>query len=161
MADAWYDFVKKVKELSDNNVIFRDSLWAKPFAVKASSPIEDDYSKYMREEIYPAFTDNFMSFGDNNKRVSNIEIAKMVFKIMKQNNLTKLTQNNYLKSVKDRPGHDKRYALNTSYFNKTIGYKIKFDLSLGLKNTIEWYIKNITWLKSTKKSYNFKSLGLL
>ena len=97
----------------------------------------------------------------SNKRVSNIEIAKMVFKIMKQNNLTKLTQNNYLKSVKDRPGHDKRYALNTSYFNKTIGYKMKFDLSLGLKNTIEWYIKNITWLKSTKKSYNFKRLGLL
>jgi hypothetical protein len=72
VADAWYDFVKKVKELSDNNVIFRDSPWAKPFAVKAWSPIEDDYSKYMREEIYPAFTDNFMSFGDNNKRVSNI-----------------------------------------------------------------------------------------
>jgi dTDP-glucose 4,6-dehydratase len=95
------------------------------------------------------------------RRASNIEIAKIVFKIMKQKNLTKLKENNFLKSVKDRPGHDKRYALNTTYFKKTIGYKMKFNLSLGLRNTIEWYIKNIKWLKSTKKSYSFKRLGLL
>ena len=97
----------------------------------------------------------------SSQRVSNIEIAKIVFKIMKQNNLTKLNKSNFLKTVKDRPGHDKRYALNTSFFKKTINYRMKFNLSLGLKNTIEWYIKNIKWLKSTKKSYNFKRLGLL
>ena len=97
----------------------------------------------------------------SNQRVSNIEIAKIVFRIMKQNNLTKLNKNNFLKTVKDRPGHDKRYALNTTFFKKTIGYRMKFNLSLGLKDTIEWYIKNIKWLKCTKKSYNFKRLGLL
>tara|TARA_Y200000002_G_scaffold66645_1_gene51516 strand:- start:7957 stop:8979 length:1023 start_codon:yes stop_codon:yes gene_type:complete len=97
----------------------------------------------------------------SNKRVSNIQIAKIVFKIMKHNNLTKLNKNNFLKTVKDRPGHDKRYALNINFFRKTVGYRMKFDLSLGLKNTIEWYVKNIKWLKSTKKSYNFKRLGLL
>ena len=80
---------------------------------------------------------------------------------MKHNNLTKLNKNNFLKTVKDRPGHDKRYALNINFFRKTVGYRMKFNLSLGLKNTIEWYIKNIKWLKSTKKSYNFKRLGLL
>jgi dTDP-glucose 4,6-dehydratase len=97
----------------------------------------------------------------SSQRVSNIEIAKIVFKIMKQNNLTKLNKSNFLKTVKDRPGHDKRYALNTSFFKKTISCRMKFNLSLGLKNTIDWYIKNIKWLKSTKKSYNFKRLGLL
>lgn len=73
VADAWYDFAKKIRELADNNIIYRDSPWAKPFVVKAWSPIEDDYNKYMREEVYPAFTDNFMSFGDNNKKVLNIQ----------------------------------------------------------------------------------------
>ena len=95
------------------------------------------------------------------QRVSNIEIAKIVFKIMKRSNLTKLKENNFLKNVSDRPGHDKRYALNSTFFKKTINYKMKFNLSLGLKNTIEWYIKNRKWLKSTKKSYKFKRLGLL
>ena len=73
----------------------------------------------------------------------------------------KLKENNFLKNVSDRPGHDKRYALNSTFFKKTINYKMKFNLSLGLKNTIEWYIKNRKWLKSTKKSYKFKRLGLL
>ena len=96
----------------------------------------------------------------SSQRISNIEIAKIVFKIMKQNNLTKLKKNNFLKNVIDRPGHDKRYALNTAFFKKTVNYKMKFKLSVGLKKTIEWYINNKKWLKNTKKSYNFKRLGL-
>ena len=80
---------------------------------------------------------------------------------MKQQNLTKLKKNNFLKNVSDRPGHDKRYALDTTFFKKNINYRMKFNLSLGLKITIEWYIKNRNWLKSRKKSYNFKRLGLL
>ena len=101
-----------------------------------------------------------INIGSNN-RVSNLEIAKTVFKIMKENNLTILNKNNFLKKVIDRPGHDKRYALNTAFFKKTIGYRMKYNLTIGLKNTIEWYIENKKWLKSTKKSYNFKRLGLL
>ena len=38
---------------------------------------------------------------------------------------------------------------------------MKYNLAVGLKNTIEWYIENKKWLKNTKKSYNFKRLGLL
>jgi len=97
----------------------------------------------------------------SNSRVSNLEIAKTVFKIMKKNNLTILNKDNFLKKVIDRPGHDKRYALNTAFFKKTVGYKMKYNLAVGLKNTIEWYIENKKWLKNTKKSYNFKRLGLL
>ena len=80
---------------------------------------------------------------------------------MKKNNLTKLNKNNFLTTVKDRPGHDRRYALNTAFFKKTIGYRMKFNLLKGLICTIEWYFKNQKWLRSTKKSYNFKRLGLL
>ncbi len=72
VADAWYDFARKIRELADNNIIFRDSPWAKPFIVKAWNPIQDEYSKYMREEVYPVFTDDFMTFGSNNKKVKNI-----------------------------------------------------------------------------------------
>ena len=97
----------------------------------------------------------------SSQRVSNIEIAKIIFKIMKQHNLTKLKKNNFLRNVSDRPGHDKRYALDTSFYKKNINYRMKFNLSLGLKITIEWYIKNRKWIKSTKKSYNFERLGLL
>lgn len=73
VADAWYDFVLKVRELADNNVIFRDSPWAKPFVVKAWSPIENEYDGYMRQEVYQVFADEFMTFGNNNKKVKNIK----------------------------------------------------------------------------------------
>jgi dTDP-glucose 4,6-dehydratase len=58
-------------------------------------------------------------------RISNLEIAKTVFKIMKSQNLTKLKDNNFVKMVKDRPGHDKRYALNTNFLKKILIIKLK------------------------------------
>ena len=94
-------------------------------------------------------------------RVTNIEIAKTIFEIMRSKNLTKLKSNDYLKMVKDRPGHDKRYALSTKIFKKMINYKIKKNLYIGLKETITWYIENSKWVKDVNKSYNFKRLGLI
>ena len=94
-------------------------------------------------------------------RISNLEIAKTVFKIMKSQNLTNLEDNNFVKMVKDRPGHDKRYALNINLFKKNINYKIKKDLYLGLTETVNWYIENNKWVKNVNKSYNFKRLGLI
>ena len=94
-------------------------------------------------------------------RITNLDLAKLLFKIMKQRSLTKLKKNNFLKNVKDRPGHDIRYALNSSFFKKNIKLKISKNLKNGLIRTIDWYIENKKWLKSVKKSYNFKRLGLI
>ena len=69
------------------------------------------------------------------KRITNIEIANMIFKIMKSKKLTNLNKQNFLKIVKDRPGHDERYALNTEFFKKNIQYKIKKNLVIGLEDT--------------------------
>ena len=46
-----------------------------------------------------------------------------------------------IKFVNDRPGHDLRYALNSSKIKK-LGWRSKTKLSDGLKHTIEWYLKN-------------------
>ena len=97
----------------------------------------------------------------SNYRISNIDIANIVFKIMKKKNLTKLESKKYLKKVKDRPGHDQRYALNTKLFKEIIHYKMEYNIVSGLKKTIEWYTNNSKWLKNTKKSYHYKRLGLI
>ena len=94
------------------------------------------------------------------KRVSNIEISKIVFNLMKSKNLTKLSNTKYLKKVKDRPGHDQRYALNSELFKSFTRYKMKVNLRSGLNETINWYIKNKNWLKKTKTKYKYKRLGL-
>lgn len=94
-------------------------------------------------------------------RVSNIEIATLIFKIMKSKGLTDLSKKKFLRTVRDRPGHDERYALNTSLFKKIINYRIQKSLKIGLEDTINWYLNNKNWLKSTHKTYNYKRLGLI
>ncbi|MDA9731067.1 GDP-mannose 4,6-dehydratase [Candidatus Pelagibacter sp.] len=97
----------------------------------------------------------------SNKQITNMKIATTIFKIMKSKNLTKLNKSNFIKTVKDRPGHDERYALNTNFFKRNINYKIKKSLVIGLEDTINWYLDNKDWLKSILKKYNYKRLGLI
>lgn len=48
--------------------------------------------------------------------------------------------------IKDRPGHDKRYAINASKINKELGWKPSVTFEEGLKRTIDWYLENEDWL---------------
>ena len=79
VADAWYDFSRKIKELANNNVIYRDSPWAKPYAVKAWTPISDFYDSYMRENVFPVFNSLFMGTNNNNEKVKNISDFMKLF----------------------------------------------------------------------------------
>jgi len=59
-----------------------------------------------------------------------------------------------IKFVKDRPGHDKRYAIDASKLNKELGWKPSVTFEQGLTNTIDWYLNNKTWLDNiTSGSY--------
>ena len=50
--------------------------------------------------------------------------------------------------IKDRPGHDKRYAVDANKINKELGWKPSITFEEGLDKTIEWYINNSEWLES-------------
>ena len=52
--------------------------------------------------------------------------------------------------VKDRPGHDRRYAIDWSKAKKQLGYEPLFDFDTYLKETVDWYIKNKDWWQSVK-----------
>jgi len=96
----------------------------------------------------------------SNARVDNFTIAKKIFSILKSKNKTKLKNNNYYKFVKDRPGHDLRYALNSSRFYKKSNFKIKNKIDKGLSKTIGWYLNNKKWVKYMKNKYRSKRIGL-
>jgi len=50
--------------------------------------------------------------------------------------------------VKDRPGHDLRYAIDASKINKELGWKPSVTFEEGLEKTIDWYLSNEKWLKN-------------
>ena len=75
--------------------------------------------------------------------ISNIEIIKKILKIMDKNE-------NLIEYVKDRPGHDRRYAIDWSTINKELGWKPEHNFDDYLKMTIDWYVKNQDWWKRIK-----------
>jgi len=56
--------------------------------------------------------------------------------------------------VKDRPGHDRRYAIDPTKINKELGWKPSVTFEVGLEETVNWYLNNSTWLNDiTSGSY--------
>ena len=62
--------------------------------------------------------------------------------------------------VKDRPGHDKRYAIDSSKIQRDLGWKPKETFESGIRKTIHWYLENQTWYeKILSGNYRFERLG--
>ena len=55
-----------------------------------------------------------------------------------------------LSYVKDRPGHDRRYALNSRKIEKEFGWKPRISLEDGLRRTIDWYRTNSNWVAGVR-----------
>ncbi|KKR30460.1 dTDP-glucose 4,6-dehydratase [Candidatus Woesebacteria bacterium RIFCSPHIGHO2_01_FULL_39_32] len=82
--------------------------------------------------------------GGLTKDVNNLQIAKKLLKIFRYDE-------SYLKFVKDRPGHDRRYAVNWSKIKLELGWKPKYDFDTWLERTVEWYKYNEWWWRPIKK----------
>ena len=100
---------------------------------------------------------NFYNIGSN-KNVINLDISKRLIKIAKSK--IKLGKNVKIEFVKDRPGHDVRYALNSSKIIKELKWKPKTNFNSGLKQTFEWYFKNLNYFKRLNKKDIVSRLGL-
>ena len=50
-----------------------------------------------------------------------------------------------IKFVNDRPGHDRRYAINSSKISKCLNWSAKYKFEEGLAETVKWYLKNKDW----------------
>ena len=79
----------------------------------------------------------------------NIDLVKLLCQIMD----VKLgrvsgTSEGLISYVKDRPGHDLRYAIDASKINKELGWKPSVTFEQGLERTVDWYLNNETWLKN-------------
>ena len=87
-------------------------------------------------------------------------LANKIFKILKNKGKTELKKNNFINFIKDRPGHDLRYALNSNLFYKKTNFKIKNNFDLNLKKTINWYLENDKWVKFAKNKHINRRIGL-
>ncbi len=79
----------------------------------------------------------------------NIDLIKLLCSIMdKELNREAGTSEKLIAYVKDRPGHDKRYAIDATKLEKELGWKPTLQFEEGLKKTVYWYLQNEKWLKN-------------
>lgn len=80
------------------------------------------------------------NIGSNNER-TNIEIVKLVISTLGKSE-------SLIKYVKDRPGHDRRYAIDYTKISTELGWKPVYTFERGIKETIEWYLRNTKWIEN-------------
>ncbi len=90
---------------------------------------------------------------------SNIFIVKKILKDFK-NKKFEIGKKVKIKFVKDRPGHDFRYALNSKKIKKTIKWSPKVTLAEGISKTVDWYINNQSFFSNISKKLFIKRLGV-
>ncbi len=91
--------------------------------------------------------------------LSNINLVKKLLKICNIMNI-KIGKKTKIKYVKDRPGHDFRYALNSNKILKKLNWKPKIKFEKGLKQTIIWYLNNKKFLTNISEKNYERRLGL-
>ena len=91
--------------------------------------------------------------------LQNINLVKKIIKICKIMKI-KIGKKSRIKFVKDRPGHDFRYALDNRKIYNRLKWKPKVKFEQGLKQTIFWYLQNKKFIKDISKKTYDKRLGL-
>ncbi|HSD99003.1 MAG TPA: dTDP-glucose 4,6-dehydratase [Patescibacteria group bacterium] len=77
------------------------------------------------------------------KEINNLEVAREIIAILG-------ADENQIEFVKDRPGHDRRYAIDWTKINKELGWEPKHNFSEWLEKTVQWYKDNESWWKNVK-----------
>ena len=101
---------------------------------------------------------HFYNIGSN-KNLNNIQVTKKLLNVSKR--IINLGKKVKISFVKDRPGHDIRYALNSNKIIKELGWKPKVSFDKGIKLTFQWYFNNQNYYKTLSKKDILNRLGKL
>ncbi len=88
------------------------------------------------------------NIGGNNQ-VKNIDIVNQLCDLMDEleGDLPIIPANKLITFVTDRPGHDRRYAMDITKIQRELGWQPKYDFATGLKQTVQWYLTHRDWWK--------------
>jgi len=92
------------------------------------------------------------NIGGNNE-VANIDMVKLLIKIVRElldekDERRKLINDQLIKFVEDRKGHDRRYAIDANKIKEELGWEPEITFEEGIRITVKWYLNNYEWLKN-------------
>ncbi|MBN1397049.1 MAG: dTDP-glucose 4,6-dehydratase [Bacteroidetes bacterium] len=98
-----------------------------------------DHCSALVEVLHRGRVGEVYNIGGNNEK-PNIEIVKLILQNLKK-------PESLISYVEDRPGHDKRYAIDSSKIQRELGWKPLYTFEQGIAETIKWYLDNQSWWK--------------
>ena len=119
----------------------------------------EDHCRGIRTVLDGGTPGETYNIGGNCER-TNIDVVNAVCAILDELQPEAAPHNKLITYVKDRPGHDMRYAVDTAKIKRTLGWEPRESFETGLRKTIEWYMQNKPSDDSEKAQVHRKRLGL-
>ncbi|MFW9856168.1 MAG: dTDP-glucose 4,6-dehydratase [Candidatus Thorarchaeota archaeon] len=144
---GFYQFPEKLIPLMINNALNLKSL-----------PIYGD-GKYIRDWLYVEDHCNAIdlifeegrngeiyNIGGNNE-IENLSVVRILIEKLREKTGDERITEDLIQHVKDRPGHDRRYAIDSRKIKNELGWEPQMSFEEGLEKTIDWYIENRSWVE--------------
>jgi len=136
-----YQFPEKLIPLMINNALNNQELPVYGKGINIRDWIHVfDHCKAIYKVLLEGRVGELYNIGGN-AEIANIDLVKKLLKLVEK-------PDSLIRFVKDRPGHDLRYAINYNKITKELKWKPEIKFDIGLKSTIQWYLDNREWLNN-------------
>jgi len=112
------------------------------------------------DAIYQVLLDNVpgetYNIGGGNQPY-NIDLVNEICAILDDLQPASVSYATLITHVTDRPGHDRRYAMDISKIKAELGWQPHHDIESGLRETVEWYLANLDWVAKVSKENDFQA----
>ena len=122
----------------------------------------EDHARALYKVVTEGEIGETYNIGGHNEK-QNIEVVKTICKILDElkPQANHEAYDKLITFVKDRPGHDLRYAIDASKIANELGWKPKETFETGIRKTVEWYLNNMEWCRRVQDgSYQRERLGV-
>jgi dTDP-glucose 4,6-dehydratase len=118
----------------------------------------EDHCDAILDVLQNAHPGETFNIGGNNQP-TNLEMIEKICEILDELKPDSpfVPHSHLIQFVADRPGHDRRYAMNTTKVRDQLGWEPQHTLEKGLRKTIEWYLANTDWLTAIRSRSDFQS----
>ncbi len=135
-----YQFPEKLIPLMINNCLSEKKLPVYGDGMQIRDWLHvSDHCSAIDKVLHKGKSGEVYNIGGNNEK-ANIEIVKLIINALGKSE-------DLIKYVKDRPGHDRRYAIDNTKITTELGWKPEYTFESGMAETIKWYIENRSWIE--------------